>query len=157
MMRSLILVALTVLLASCSSEPSKSPAAAVTPAPPPKPVDESRRFPQANLLGTEVVSDHLLGKAFMPGGTLAHYRKGKVEYDLFVAQLATPTDAAIALLDWSKALTNADLIASFGGYAGQDAGRPVFVFTKGRWIAGVAGLPQKQADPQARVLAAHLD
>jgi hypothetical protein len=157
MMRSFVLVALSVLLAACGSEPSKAPAAAVTPAPPPKPMDESRRFPQANLLGTEVVNDHLLGKAFMPGGTLAHYRKGKTQYDLFVTQLPTPTDAAIALLDWSKALTNADLIASFGGYAGQDAGRPIFVFSKGRWIAGVAGLRQKQADPVARVLAAHLD
>jgi hypothetical protein len=33
----------------------------------------------------------------------------------------------------------------------------VFVFTKGAWIAGVAGMPQKQADLQARLLAARLD
>jgi hypothetical protein len=156
-MRSLMLFAV-VLLAGCGSNTPKSsaPASAEKPAPP-KPSDESSRFPKAGLLGTEVVNDHLLGKSFMPGGTVAHYRKGKSAYDLFVAKLPTPTDAAILLLDWKKILTDAELIASFGGYAGKDAGRPVFVFTKGAWIAGVAGLPQKQADLQGRLLAARLD
>ena len=37
------------------------------------------------------------------------------------------------------------------------AGGPVFVFAKGAWIAGVAGLPEKDADLAARTLAAHLD
>jgi hypothetical protein len=143
------------LTLSCGSQ-SPAPSAAVAPTPAP-PADESRRLPQTNLAGSEVVNDHLLGKTFMPGGTLGHYKKGKAAYDMFVARLATPTDASIALLDWSKALTNAELIASFGGYAGEDNGRPVFVFTKGRWIAGVAGLPEKDADPEARLLAAHLD
>lgn len=147
-----------VLLAGCGSQPPKTaaPAAAEKPAPP-KPPDESGRFPKAGLLKTEVVDDHLLGKSFMPGGTVAHYRRGKSEYDMFVAKLATPTDAAILLLDWKKAMTDAELIASFGGYAGKDAGRPTFVFTEGSWVAGVAGLPQKQADLQGRLLAARLD
>lgn len=93
----------------------------------------------------------------MPGGTLAHYKKGKTEYDMFVAKLSSPTDAAIVLLDWKKDMPDATLVASFGGYFGQDAGRPLFVFTKGSWIAGIAGLPQKQADAAARLLAAELD
>lgn len=155
---SLVLLSIS-LLTSCGSVPSSTttPSAAVTPTPAPKPTDESRRFPLENQTGTEVVNDHLLGKPFMPGGTLAHYKKGKTEYDMFVAQLPSPTDAAINLLDWSKALTNAEMIASFGGYAGQDNGRPVFVFTKGPWVAGIAGLPQKQADAEARVLASRLN
>ncbi len=93
----------------------------------------------------------------MPGGTLAHYKKGKLEYDLFAAQLPSPTDAAILLLDWKKALNDAKLIPSFGGYFGGDSGRPVFVFVKGSWIAGTAGLSEKQADAQARLLAAELN
>lgn len=122
-----------------------------------KPEDESRRFPVANQVDTRLVDRELLGKAFMPGGTVARYKKGKMEYEMFVAKLASPTDAAILLLDWNKALANSKLVPSFGGYFGSDAGRPVFVFSKGAWIAGVAGLPQREADTQARTLAAHLD
>jgi hypothetical protein len=104
-----------------------------------------------------VVGNQLLGKSFMPGGTLAHYRHGNIEYSMFIARLPTPQDAAFLLLDWNKALAGATLVPSFGGYFGQDAGRPVFVFAKGAWIAGVAGLHEKDADAAARTLAAHLD
>jgi len=157
MLRPLLLI-VTALLVSCGSgsPPATAPAAAEK-APPPKPADESRRLPRENQTSAEVVNDHLLGKSFMPGGTLGQYRKGKTEYQMFVAAMPSPTDAAILLLDWKKAMPDAQLVASFGGYAGTDAGRPVFVFTKGSWIAGVAGLPQKQADLQARLLAMHLD
>jgi hypothetical protein len=98
----------------------------------------------------------LMGKTFMPGGTVATYKKGKTEWTLFVAQCPNAIDAAIRLPDWRKALTNAKLEASFGGYFGQDGGAPVFVFAKGAWIAGVKGLPEKDADAQARLLAAKL-
>ncbi len=154
-----VLVAFAALLVSCGSQPSSAPApaAAEKAAPPPKPADESRRFPQAGLLKTEVIDDHLLGKSFMPGGTLAHYRKGKSTYDMFVAKVATLNDAPLMLLEWKNALTDAQMDPSFGGYFGQDAGRPVFVFTKGTWVVGIAGLTHAQADPQARILAAKLD
>jgi hypothetical protein len=122
-----------------------------------KPPDETRRFPSANLVRTEVIDKQLLGKSFMPGGTLAHYKKGKTEYRMFVGKLADSQAAAFLLIDWRKALAGAKLIPSFGGYFGQDAGIPVFVFAKGAWIAGVAGLPEKEADLAARALAAHLD
>lgn len=123
----------------------------------PKIADESRRFPLANRVDTQVADSHLLGKAFMPGGTLAHYKRGKVEYTMFVAKAASAQDAAFVLLDWHKAMTNSQIIPSFGGYFGQEGGRPVFVFAKGAWVAGVAGLPEKDADLAARALAAHLD
>jgi len=103
------------------------------------------------------VDNHLLGKSFMPGGTLAHYHRGKIEYIMFIAKMPSAQDAAFLLLDWHKVLTGSKIIPAFGGYFGQDAGRPVFVFAKGAWIAGVAGLPEKDADLAARTLAAHLD
>lgn len=118
--------------------------------------DESHRFPQANLVVAKVVQDHLLGKPFMPGGTLARYKKGKAEWTLFAAQCPNAVDAAIRLPDWRKALKDAKLEPSFGGYFGLDNGVPVFVFAKGVWIAGVMGLPEKEADAQARLLAAKL-
>lgn len=92
----------------------------------------------------------------MPGGTVGSYKNGKAEYEMFIAKLPSAMDAAILLPDWRKALANAKLIPSFGGYFGTDEGRPVFVFTKNAWIAGVAGLSQKDADAQARILAAQL-
>jgi hypothetical protein len=148
-----------VVMTSCGSErtPPANETASKAEAPSPKPADESRRFPKTDLVESKVVQKQLLGKAFMPGGTLATYKKGNAEYEMFVAQMPSPTDAAILLLDWKKDLADAKLVPSFGGYFGQDAGRPVFVFSKGSWIAGIAGLPEKQADAQARLLAAELD
>ena len=155
-MRILILsLACLALLSSCGSEPK--PAPVVAKQEPVKPPDESRRFPQANLVSSEVVLTGLMGHPFMPGGTLGHFKKGRAEYDMFLARLDTPTDAAILLLSWSKALTGAKLVPSFGGYFGLDAARPVFVFSKGAWITGIAGLPQKEADTEARVLASRIE
>jgi hypothetical protein len=152
-----LLVAVAALLASCGSEPGPSPAVPVKKAEAPKPADESRRFPKANLVETKVIDKELLGKAFMPGGTLARYKKGNTEYEMFVAKLPSALDAAILLPDWSKALAGSKLIPTFGGYFGQDAGRPVFVFAKGSWIAGSVGLPEKDADLSARTLAGQLN
>src|SRR5206468_11419746 len=112
---------------------------------------------KANMIETKVVDKEILGKPFMPGSTLARYRKDKTEYEMFVARLPRALDAAILLPDWDKSLAGSKLIPSFGGYFGQDAGRPVFVFSKGAWIAGIAGLPEKEADPLARALAGRLN
>ncbi len=150
--RSLIFMALALFLSSCSSATKVA-----TPVETLKPHDESRRFPTANLVDTNVVNEKLLGKSFMPGGTLARYKKGKIEYEMFIARLPTATDAAVILPDWRTALSDSKLIPSFGGYFGRDADRPVFVFSKGPWIAGIVGLPEKDADLQARSLAAKLD
>ena len=151
------LAAALALLISCGAEPKPPAPEPAKPAAASKPTDESRRFPLANRVDTQVVDNQLLGKSFMPGGTLAQYKRGKIEYSMFVAKMPTAQDAAFLLLDWHKALTGAEIIPAFGGYFGQDAGGPVFVFAKGAWIAGVAGLPEKEADLAARTLAVHLD
>ncbi len=153
----LTLPACAALLISCGAEPQPAPSGPAASKAAPKPGDESRRLPLADRVDAQVVDNHLLGKSFMPGGTLAHYRKGKIEYSMFIAKLPNPQDAAFLLLDWNKAMNGAKIEPSFGGYFGQDAGHPVFVFAKGAWIAGVAGLQEKDADLAARTLAAHLD
>lgn len=145
------------LLVSCGSEPKPAVPESATAAPAARPADESRRLPLANRVDAQVVDRQLLGKAFMPAGTLAHYQRGKAAYSMFIAKAANPQDAAFVLLDWHKALAGAKIEPAFGGYFGQDAAGPVFVFAKGAWIAGVAGLPEKDADLAARTLAAHLD
>jgi hypothetical protein len=157
-MRTLTVAAFVLLLSSCDSKPPEPPnTEAPKPVETPKPADESRRFSKVHLLDTIVVEKQLLGKPFMPGGTLAQYKKGRTDFDMFIAKMASPTEAALVLPDWKKALPDAKYIASFGGYYGHDAGRPIFVFTKGVWIAGVAGLSEKDADVEARKLAKALD
>jgi len=56
----------------------------------PKPLTTNSRlaFPSPNLVDTKVVDKQLLGKPFMPGGTLAHYKKGKTEYEMCRRQAA---------------------------------------------------------------------
>jgi len=148
---------LAVLLTCCGGEPKAAVSSEPAKTAVAKPADETRRFPITDRVDTQVIDDHLLDKAFMPGGTLARYKKGKKEYSMFVAKLRAAQDAAFLLLDWNKALTGSKVEPGFGGYFGQDGTRPVFVFSKGAWIAGVAGLPEKEADLAARTLAAHLD
>jgi hypothetical protein len=105
---------------------------------------------------TKLVPDHLMDKSFMPGGNLARYKRGSAEYEMFVAKLPDASTAALLLLDWRKGLADAKLIPSFGGYFGKDGNLPVFVFSKGGWIAGIAGLSEKEMDLRARSLAARL-
>jgi hypothetical protein len=155
-MRTLVLTTCALVLVSCASKPPEPAKQTETRKTPPKPTDETRRFPQANLVSTEVVDSALLGKPFMPGGTLAHYKKGKTAYEMFVARTTSATDAAIKLTDWRKALAGPEFVPSFGGFFGQDAGRPLFVFAKGEWIAGVAGLSRSEADAASRLLASRL-
>lgn len=150
-----IVAAFAALLLSCGSGPKPAPPASK--AETPRPRDESHRFPAPNLVDTKVVDRDLMGKPFMPGGTLARYKRGRTGYEMFVAKLPTPNDAAMLLPDWRNALAGAKFVPSFGGYFGQDSGRPVFVFCKNAWIAGIAGLPEKEADLQGRILAARLD
>ena len=75
---------------------------------------------------------------------------------MFVARIPEGPEAAVLLLDWKAAMSNATFEAGFGGYSGEDAGKSTFVFTKGTWIAGVVGLPEKDAYAAARDLAARL-
>jgi len=154
--RTVVLAACALTLVSCASKPTPPAKQAEAVKIAPKPADESRRFPQANLVSSEVVDSALLGKPFMPGGTLARYKKGKTSYEMFVARAASATDAAGKLSDWRKALTNPEFVPSFGGFFGQDAGRPLFVFSKGEWIAGVVGLSRSEADTASRLLASRL-
>ena len=149
------------LLASCGGPAAKESA---VDAPPTKPAvaplairDETRRFPSKDRASVAVVPDHLDGKAYLPGGNLASYARGKTGFRAFLVETASPTAAAILLGDVRKNLQDAKFIPSFGGYFGKDGATPYFVFAKGKWLAGVAGLPQSDADAFAREFAARLN
>jgi hypothetical protein len=119
--------------------------------------DETHHFPAEGRVEARVVEDHVLGREFLPGGNVAHYRRGKQEFDMFLIRTSAPEAAALLLFDYKKRMENPKLIAHFGGYYGKDGGQMVFVFAKGPWVAGVAGLDEKDADMAARELAARLN
>lgn len=119
-------------------------------------VDASALLPKENVVAVKVVKKELLGKSFMPGGALASYQKGKKAYQMFLSELPTPTDSAIVLAHWDEALKSPKVVRSLDAYYGVDTGRPIYVFARGRWIAGITGLSEQEADRQARMLAAHL-
>jgi hypothetical protein len=148
-MRRVILYIALVVSVACSPKPvPKTEIIAVEPPP-----DQSDRFPEAGLTKMDRVADHLLGKTFMPGGNLATYDKG---FQQFLGKMPDAQQAAFLLLDWKKALTDAKYLPHMGGYFGTDAGKSVYVFTKGTWVAGIVGLPEVQADTIARQFAARL-
>lgn len=68
----------------------------------------------------------------------------------------TNQQAAFLLLDAKSVLKDPEYLSSFGGYFGNEGARPVFVFAKAQYLAGIVGLSKDQADPIARVLASRL-
>ena len=146
------LVAVAVLT-GCSQPPAVETHKAVAPPPPP---DERVKFPLENQVSMQVVPDHLLGKSFLPGGNLAEYKQGNHAYRVFLVHAADAQKAAFLLVDWRNALTQPQYLPNMGGFFGTDAGAPVYVFSKGPYVAGWVGLPQAEADRLARQFAARL-
>ena len=121
------------------------------------PIDESRKMPLENRVSAGVVDDHILGRQWLPGGTLGHYKKGAKEWDLILVKADSAATAAVWLLDYKKELDGSKVVPSFGGFFGSDKGRPAFVFTKGAWFAGVMGLTEADADVVARPFASRIN
>ncbi len=124
---------------------------------PAKPVDETRRFPVTDQVSIELVNDKLLGKTFLPGGNLAQYKHGSKTYRQFLVHGKSPEDAAVMMFDYKQTLRDAKFIAHMGGYFGFDGDQPVYLFAKKSVLAGIVGLPEKDADVLARQFAAHLE
>jgi hypothetical protein len=152
-----VLLPLAALVFTACSTAPPPPKQAPERKPAVKPADETHLFPQKDLVDSKVVSDPLLGFKFLPGGSIASYKSGKREWRAFIVKAASGERAAIWLLDLRNALKNAKFVAAYGGYYGaMDDGTPVFAFVKGSRLAGLAGLGEKDFDPPARDLAAHL-
>jgi hypothetical protein len=149
------LIFAALVLAGCGSTAPVPETKAAAPAPPPV-KDDTALLLTENRVSASVVPDHLLGNKVLPGGSFGEYAAGQKKYQLFVLQTGSAQDAAILLLDYKGTLTDSAYIAYMGGYSGADGGKPVFVFAKGKYLAGVAGLVPGAADPIARQLAARI-
>lgn len=117
------------------------------------PMDETRRFEMAGREKVEVVPDQLFGKSFLPGGNVASYEKGGKRWQQFVIKAKSPADTAILLGQFKDAMQQPKFVAHMGGYYGTDGARSYFVFPKGNWLAGVAGLPLEESDTIGRQMA----
>lgn len=124
---------------------------------PPAPVrNDTLLLPSTNQINTRVVPDHLLDEPKLPGGTLGDYESKGRKYQLFVIRADSNQAAALLLLDLKNTMNDARFIAHMGGYAGNHNGTPVYAFAKLQFLAGVAGLDDKDADNIARQLAGKL-
>jgi hypothetical protein len=152
-----IAVALAVFC-SCGGSPApKEPAASAPAQEKVKPLDETRRFALADQVSMHLVDDHILGKDFLPGGNVADYRRKGKAYQQFLVHTKSPDAAALLLFDFKNHLRDAKFLPHMGGYFGMDGATPVYVFPKGAFLAGIVGLPEKDADLLARQFAARLD
>lgn len=152
MVRAICGVLACLLAVSCGGEKAeekKGPTKVQVPAP----VDETRRFPMAGRDKVEVVPDQLFGKAFLPGGNVASYAKDGKVWQQFAIKAKSPADTAILLGQFKDAMQQPKFVAHMGGYYGTDGARSYFVFPKGNWLAGVAGLPLEESDTIGRQMA----
>ena len=46
-------------------------------------------------------------------------------------------EAGTKLFDYKNTLADPKFVAHFGGYFGTDGGKPVFLFSKGKYVAGI--------------------
>lgn len=158
MTRRFVCILAMVLLGACGGSSDPPPAAAEKKeAPAAKPPDESRRFPSTNQVKIEIVDNHLLGKDFLPGGNLASYERDGKKYQQFLITCASPNEATFLMMDFKKQLRDAKFLGHFGGYFGYDGETPILLFPRNDFLAGVAGLPQEEADQAARDFAARLN
>ncbi len=149
-------VFLAVFLVACGGSSEPRPAPQEQAVAKPKPPDERRRFPKDGQVSMELVADRLLGKDFLPGGNLAAYERDGKNYQQFLITTKTADSAALLGLKIKTALTDAKFVPSFGGYFGRDGETPWFIFPKGKYVAGVVGLPEAEADIVARDFAARI-
>ena len=146
-----------IALCACGGGPPKEQPQSVPAAAPAKPVDDSQRFPLADQVSMRLVNDHVLGKEFLPGGNVAEYRRRGKAYQQLLIHASSAEAAALLLFEFKSHLRDAKYLAHMGGYFGMDGTTPVYIFQKGAFLAGLAGLPEKDADLLARQFAARLN
>ena len=98
-----------------------------------------------------------MGKDFLPGGNVAEYDDKGTPWRQFLVRVDSPTSAALLLNEYRGVMEGAKYLAHMGGYFGKDGEDDVLVLQKGRWVMGIVGLPEKEADMVARGYAARLD
>jgi len=156
-MRQLFIVLICGWLASCGGntpvEEVKKPALPDLP----RAIAEDVRFPSLNRKSIEVVTAPMLGLTYLGGGNLAQYETGKQKYKLLLIRCRNATQAGSYIFDIKNQLKDPKFVASYGGYFdGATSAGPLFVFAKGSYIGGIAGLSEEEAIQAGKEFAARI-
>jgi hypothetical protein len=156
--RHILILAVLALLGCGTTTAPEAPSPAAKPKLPdlPNPIAEDVKFPRPNRQSIEVVPEKLLGYAFLGGGNLAAYSTGKKQYKLFTIRCRSAQQAGAYIFDIKSQLKDPRFVASYGGYFSEMPEGPLFVFAKGSYIGGIAGLSETEAIETGKAFAARL-
>ena len=157
MLRETALIAMIIAAGCGAPEQSEAPEPERAAAPAENIRDETHRFHKEGLVAAKVVQDNLAGKEFMPGGNIAEYEKDGKKYQVFFALRRNAEVAMFLSMDYKDVLTDAKFIPHFGGYFGMDGDTPTFIFQKEKYLIGITGLDQEDADHAGRLIAGYLN
>lgn len=105
----------------------------------------------------QVVAAPMLGLSYLGGGNLAEYDTGKKQYKLLLIRCRSANQAGSYIFDIKNEMGNPKFVASYGGYfAGETPAGPLFVFAKGQYIGGIAGLSEEDAIQTGKEFAARI-
>ena len=93
----------------------------------------------------------------MPGGNLAEYEADGKKYQIFFTLRRNADQALFLFTDYKDVLTEPKFIPHLGGYFGSDEDTPTLVLQKNKYVIGIVGLDEQEADTAARVIAAYLN
>ena len=92
------------------------------------------------------VPDNLFGFAELPGGNIGTFvTEGGRPYERFAFTHRTEDGAIITLSSLVRHLSDMKTIHGYEGFRGPMAGKNVWVFRRGKVVAGVIGLPDNEA------------
>ena len=123
----------------------------------PRAIAEDVRFPSLNRKSVGVVAPPILGLSYLGGGNVADYEAGKLKYKLLLIRCRNATQAGSYIFDIKNQMKQPKFVASYGGYFdGATSAGPLFVFAKGSYIGGIAGLSEEEAIQAGKEFAARI-
>ena len=156
-LKTVALVAMTLLVVSCGKAPVEETSKKFVMPDLPRPIAEDVRFPSPNRKAIEVVQKEMLGLPYLGGGNVADYDTGKQKYKLLLIRCKTAGQAGNYIFDIKNQMESPKFVASYGGYfAEKTTAGPLFVFAKGSYIGGIAGLNEAEAIQAGKEFAARI-
>lgn len=149
---------LAFIAAIVSCGPAPQPEASKPPSLPdlPRAIAEDVRFPLLNRKFIAVVNAPMLGLSYLAAGNLAQYDVAGKPYKLLTIRCRSAQQAGAYIFDIKNQMKDPRFVASYGGYFSETSAGPLFVFAKGAYIGGIAGLSEDDAIQTGKDFAARI-